>query len=381
MLSPTDIRDLRRALTEAGAFERHEARTWVELALLLAVFAGLVALHLTLPLWASLLLLPVTALTVTVAAMLGHEGGHRSLSRSRWRNELLLHIAFPLVGGLSALYWKDKHNVKHHGQPNVVDHDEDLELWPMASSRVAHERSGPVRRWFQRHLQGYLFWPLTSFLAFSMTASSFGYLIRRGRTRRGRDGAFWADVGCMIAHHVAWLLVPALIVGFWPAVGFYVAVWALVGVYLSAIFTPAHLGLPLYASHPDTWTLQIETTRNFAVPRWASWLFVGLDHQLEHHLFPRIPHGRMHVAEPIVRDFCEARGLPYRQIGFFAGLADVTRFMARAWDEQPVGAEPERAERPRLDASGDGAASDSDAAGALSPSAVAASLGRSPEPA
>ena len=39
----------------------------------------------------------------------------------------------------------------------------------------------------------------------------------------------------------------------------------------------------------------------------------GLDIQIEHHLFPNLPHSTLRKIQPIVRDFCEKRDIPYSE--------------------------------------------------------------------
>ena len=330
-----DLQTLRDDLTRAGAFERHPARTWAKLALLLSGAALAVGLPLAFAPWLTWALLPLTALFVTAAVMIGHEGGHKSFAAGPMQNELLLHLAFPLLGGLSAAYWKNKHNVKHHGHPNIDGVDDDLRIWPMAGTRHHHEASGAFRRFLQRRLQGWLFWPLSSLLTVSMRSSSLAFLVRSARAGRF-DGAWVLDAGCLALHYAGWLVLPSLVWGFGTAVAFYLALWGIIGVYLTAIFAPAHMGLPIYREHPDTWRLQLETTRNLRLPRWLGFFFIGLDHQVEHHLFMRMPHQKMRLASPIVRRWAEARGLPYQEIGFFRGLVEVTRFVKHAWRHEPT---------------------------------------------
>ncbi len=333
MITNEQIRELRVELRAAGVFEHRESRTWLELALLVAIFAVATALTFTFGFPLALLTVPIAAIAMTSAVMLGHEGGHGALSEQRSRNELMLWLTFPLLGGVSARYWKAKHNVLHHGHPNVVDHDEDLNLWPMAATRAHHERSGPALRWFQRNLQGYFFWPLTAFLTWSMRFASVTFLI--AEFRRGRRGAgFWIDAATLIVHHLLWIALPAAFVGFWPALGFYLAVWGLIGVFLSAIFVPAHLGLPMVSEWHNGWLLQLQTTRNLRMPRWLSWFFMGLDHQVEHHLFPRLAHHQLPKAAAIVRAWAQRIGAPYHDVGYLDGLGEVSRLMFRAWRQE-----------------------------------------------
>ncbi len=324
-----DIKGLRRELTEAGIFEKCEGRTWAKLGFLFGVLALCIAGHILAPLWVSVLMTPVTALVSVTIAMLGHEGGHLALSNTRWRNDLMLHLAFPAFGGLGALYWKWKHNVKHHAHPNIAEQDPDLGLWPMASTALEYRKSSPNRQFFQRNFQSFMFWPLTFFLAFSMRAATLQYMWSYVR-ERGVDRKWMLDAVSLMIHVIAWLIIPTYFLGPW-AVAFYIAHWAIGGAMLAAIFAPAHMGMPILTDHNDKWRLQLETSRNLRMPAWMGWFFIGLDYQIEHHLFPRIPHQKMSMAAPIVRRWAARQGAPYFVVDYFDGLADVSRYMAAAW--------------------------------------------------
>ena len=339
MINPADIRSLRFEIAQAGLFERREAATTGKLVLFLAMAFGLIALHTQLPLWGTVLLLPVTAFFLSAAAMIGHEGGHRSFSRSSFRNDLVYHFLFPMLGGLSALQWKDKHNVRHHGHPNIIDVDDDMELWPLAHTRATHLKAGRTRRFVQRHAQAWLWWPMTLLFTWSMKVDSVGFLIRHAK-KHGISRAWMMDATAQVLHYVVWLVLPSLAFGFLPVFGFYLALFALLSLMLALVFTPGHMGLPIRHDHPDGWTLQFETTRNLAMPRWLSFFFIGLDHQIEHHLFPKIPHGNLAKAAVIVRPWAERLGVPYHRIPYLSAVAAVTRYVGRAWnyDAVPVGA-------------------------------------------
>jgi fatty acid desaturase len=337
MLSHAEIRELRTELRSRGLFEPRAMSTSIKLLSMLATFAALTAAVILLPTWCAFFLVPLAAVPAVTAAMIGHEAAHGSFSRSKTVNELMLHLMFPLFSGLGALHWKNKHNRLHHAAPNVVDKDQDLQLWPMAMSSTEYQRSSRFRRWIQRDLQGYLFWPLTPFLSFTMRAASLRHLVTHARTR-GIDRPWVADASCLLAHYTLWLVVPALWLGALPVALFYVGLWLTGGVLLALIFAPAHMGLPIVtkvANKAAPWRHQLETTRNLVLPRWLSWFFVGLDFQVEHHLFPRMPHQHLAPASSIVRRWCARVGAPYQEIGYGAAVIDVTRFMGAAWQYQP----------------------------------------------
>jgi fatty acid desaturase len=335
-ITASDLKNLRTELLEAGVFQHHTARTWGKLLVLWAALAALVAGVILLPWWCALVLVPLAAIPAVSAAMIGHEAGHGSLSASRAHNEVVLHMVFAVFGGLGILHWKNKHNHRHHGNPNVVGEDPDVEIWPMALSSVEHGRSGRFRRWLQRGLQAHLFWPLTLFLGFVMRLESWRHLARRVRAR-GVERAVLIDAACLLGHYALWLGLPLLWFGVLPVLAFYAGLWATGGLLLALVFAPAHMDLPIVEQGAKGgWLHQLQTTRNLAMPRWLSWLFMGLDYQVEHHLFPRIPHQNLPRAAAVVTGWCARLGVPHQSLAYTRAVAEVTRHMRGAWQAVPV---------------------------------------------
>jgi len=321
-----NLGDLRAKLLAAGVFEPRELRGWVKLAALATALAGCLLGIAWLGWWGVPLAIPTAAALSTSIAMFGHEGSHRSFSRSARRNALLVYLAFPMFAGLGALYWRDKHDRRHHAHPNVEALDPDLTPFPFASSRGGHEASGRATRWFQRVFQRWLFWPMATLMTIGMRRTSLAYLAHQPRRR-----AWWIEVGCLAVHYTGWIVVPALVWGPLVAIGTYFAIWALVGVYLALVFAPAHMGLPVLARPTHDWQHQVATTRDLQLPRAVSFFFVGLDYQVEHHLFPRIPHQNLPLAARITRAWCQHRGVAHQAVPYLAALANSARFMASAW--------------------------------------------------
>lgn len=335
MLSSTDLKSLRAELTSAGLFTHRTGATLRKGVVLMLSVAGLIAAAIALPWWCSLFLAPLAAVPAVSFAMIAHEAAHGSLSSNKTLNQIVLHVVFPVFGGLGAQHWIHKHNHLHHGHPNVDGRDPDIDIWPMALTRSAYDDSGPFRQWIQRHLQAYLFWPLTLFLAVMMRKESFRHLVRRARAGEVNRGVI-LDTVCLLGHYALWIAVPMIWLDPLSVLAFYGGLWATGGLLLSLVFAPAHMGLPVVDSHDDPWLHQLASTRDFDMPRAMSWFFIGLDHQVEHHLFPRIPHQNLPRAREIARAWCKRTGAPFQIIGFGAGVADVTRHLRNSWQEVPA---------------------------------------------
>ncbi|MBI2631798.1 fatty acid desaturase, partial [Candidatus Pacearchaeota archaeon] len=75
-------------------------------------------------------------------AYLGHDAGHRAISKSRFTNAFVGHFTHSFLLGGSFSYWRFKHN-NHHAYPNHETFDPDLNNAPFSlSERQAKQRTG-----------------------------------------------------------------------------------------------------------------------------------------------------------------------------------------------------------------------------------------------
>jgi hypothetical protein len=70
---------------------------------------------------------------------------------------------------------------------------------------------------------------------------------------------------------------------------------------------------------------QVETANNFA-SKSTFWhiLSNGLNHQIEHHLFPALNHGHLHHIAPVVKQTCEEFGVEYKSYDTWSDLMNAT---------------------------------------------------------
>jgi len=76
--------------------------------------------------------------------------------------------------------------------------------------------------------------------------------------------------------------------------------------------------------------LQAISNQNVTTSFLDDWLHGGLQHHIEHHLFPRLPRHSLPKVRPHVRALCEKHGLPYRSDPFLFAVRDLLRSLHAA---------------------------------------------------
>jgi len=86
----------------------------------------------------------------------------------------------------------------------------------------------------------------------------------------------------------------------------------------------------------DWVTLQCTTTLDIDCPIWLDWFHGGLQFQIEHHLFPRIPRYRLRQIKKRVKSLCLNYNLPYHEPGFLRANVELIQTLRnianKAWN-------------------------------------------------
>ncbi|TMQ51146.1 MAG: acyl-CoA desaturase [Candidatus Eisenbacteria bacterium] len=248
-----------------------------------------------------------------------HDALHGAYTSSRWKNRLL-GFTFELVGA-SGYMWKITHNVIHHTYPNVHGLDEDLEVSPML--RLSPEaKHRPVHRY--QHWYALVAYSVTTL--FWVFLKDYHYFLKRDlgplKGRQHSHGQVLTLIGSKLFYYAYTIVIPLLVVKvpWWQfAIGF-VAMHLTSGTVLGVVFQLAHVVEETDHPVPDVdgamenaWMVhQMETTSNFANKnRLLTWYVGGLNHQVEHHLFPKICSVHYPALSRIVRRTAEKHGIPY----------------------------------------------------------------------
>jgi fatty acid desaturase len=72
---------------------------------------------------------------------------------------------------------------------------------------------------------------------------------------------------------------------------------------------------------------QVLTSRNIRGGWFTDLALGGLNYQIEHHLFPSMPRPSLRRSQPLIRDFCQQHGLPYREASLIGSYAEALRYL------------------------------------------------------
>jgi fatty acid desaturase len=318
----SEYTELSRQIKQAGLLDRrhgwYAARIGLNLALLAA---GWVAFAVLGDSWWQLVTAAYLAVVFTQLAFVGHDAGHRQISRSRRANDLIGLVHANLGVGISFGWWVPKHNA-HHSNPNHEDLDPDISITALAfTDGQASTRHGLIR--LVARYQAWLFFPLLLLEAAHLHLASIKAVLRgSGRANTVEGALLLAHVAGYLTALV-WVLSPA------QAVAFVVVQQGLFGLYLGCSFAPNHKGMPTLtdADQLDFARRQVLTSRNVAGSRLVDLVLGGLNYQIEHHLFPNMPRPNLRHAQPLVRAFCRQHGLAYAEASLFGSYAQALRHL------------------------------------------------------
>lgn len=281
----------------------------------------LVVSNVAVPIRAGAAVALVTGL-VALGTCVMHDANHGAFARQRWVNRALSYTSDAL--GASSWLWRIQHNRLHHGNTNVVGFDADLELAPWA-------RLAPSQPWRPRYrFQHVYIWPLYGFMSLkNLLVSDLVSIVQQriGKQPLGRPvtkGVLLGVVSGKIVH-LAWAVAIPLMFNPWQAVlGFYLVCSWLVGLVLAVIFQLAHCVETAHATSLDPprrgayrAAHQLRTTVDISSPtpvvgHLFRWIAGGLDHQIEHHLAPTLPHTIYPTVAARFRARCADHGLGYQ---------------------------------------------------------------------
>ncbi|XP_015074429.1 delta(8)-fatty-acid desaturase-like [Solanum pennellii] len=255
---------------------------------------------------------------------LGHDSGHYMIMTNRGFNKLAQILTGNCLTGISIAWWKWTHNA-HHVACNSLDHDPDLQHLPvfavstkffksLRSSFYGRELTFDSLAKFFVSYQHFTYYPIMCVARVNLFVQTFLLLFS---TRKVPDRAL-----NILGILVFWTWFPLLISTLpnWTERFLFVLLSFCVTSLQHIQFTLNHFAADVYVGQPegnDWFEKQTSGTIDIACSSWMDWFYGGLQFQLEHHLFPRLPRCHLRKVSPIVQDLCKKHKLPYRSLSFY----------------------------------------------------------------
>ncbi|MER7442316.1 fatty acid desaturase family protein [Micromonospora avicenniae] len=305
----SDYADLSRLVRAAGLLGRRHGYYAVRIGLVVASLTGLCVLFVRLgESWWQLGVAVALAVVFAQAGFIGHDAGHRQITRSRRVNDLIGIVHGNLLTGISYGWWVDKHN-RHHAHPNTEGKDPDIGLEPLSFSAEQARRQRGLGALVVRY-QAYLFFPLLLLEGLHLHVNSVKAVLGPRRIARRP-----AEAGLLALHLGGYLTAAFLLLTPAQAIAFILVNQGLLGLYLGCSFAPNHKGMPILGADDnlDYLRRQVLTSRNVRGGVFLDIVLGGLNYQIEHHLFPSMPCSNLRRARPLIRRFCAERGVDYHE--------------------------------------------------------------------
>lgn len=255
---------------------------------------------------------------------LGHDSGHYRVLKNRRLIRVVQVVVGNCLSGLSIAWWKREHNA-HHIACNSLDFDPDIQSIPLFAvsptlfNSLKSEFYDKVMKFdslarFFVSYQHYSFYPIACFARINLLFQSISLLLSNKKVpRRGEE---------LLGISLFWIWYPLLISQLpnWEErVMFVISGFCVTGIQ-QVQFALSHFSSRFYIGPPtanDWFKKQTEGTLNIENDPWMDWFHGGLNFQIEHHLFPRLPRNHLRKISGMVMEMCEKHGLVYQSVSFW----------------------------------------------------------------
>jgi len=314
--------ELKQLVKQEGLLDKQPVYYTYKILLTLCLLAASLSILVVVDnLWLQLLNAAFFAVVFTQIGLVAHDAGHLQIFRSASRSSIiLLPVIFFIALDLS--WWLEKHN-RHHRNPNHIDLDWDINLPIIGFTRKQVLAKRGLYRFIAKYQAYFIFF--AQFLeAFSARLDSIKYLIHGKKVRY-----LAIESLLMAAHFAVYLALLFYFLSAWHAILFIIVHQGIFGFYLSMIFATNHKGMQIIYEGNRLGFIreQVVTARDVKSNFIISFLYGGLEYQIEHHLFPNMPRNNLRKAKKIVKPFCEERGIPYCEAGIFESYIQITKYL------------------------------------------------------
>lgn len=280
-------------------------------------------------------------------AGLGHDLGHSGVSH-RFQRDHALGSALAALMGISTTWWKRSHNT-HHVVCNSIEHDPDIQTMPL----IAVSSSIFLRPFYSSYYrkmyamdeacrtmvsyQHLFLYPLMAVARFTLYKHSWRTIFfPRPHEPYSKHTPYRnLEAGALVAF-ATWVLWVSWCMPSWVESVLWVLLSHAVAGILHVQIIISHWAMATYEGRPqnnpeDEWyRTQLATTMDVLTPTWLDWIHIGLQFQIEHHLYPRVPRTSLRVVREGVRAICTKHAIHYHEPTFWRANVETVKALRQA---------------------------------------------------
>lgn len=243
---------------------------------------------------------------VQMAGLL-HDAGHRAIFKTTRANDFVGNI-FGSFLAEGYTFWKVKHNM-HHAHPNEDDEDPDVALPILSFTKEAYRAKTGIAKILCKY-QVYLYYPIGLLLFISPRLGTIKYFLKVYKPK------MLPEIVIFSISLFAWFFLQFFIFDLSKALLLFIVTNTTIGFYLLNVFAPNHKGMPYLEKGVKLSFLeqQIITSRNIKGHWLTDFVYMGLNYQIEHHLFPNTPRNKLKHITPFVLELCRKKKLEYTEV-------------------------------------------------------------------
>jgi fatty acid desaturase len=315
--------ELLQRVKKEGLLDLRAGWYYRRIALNLILFAaGVVAFFEIGDSWWQVLIAVWLGLCGAQTAFMFHDAGHKSMFRARAEATVVGYTHANLINGFSYGWWVNHHN-RHHSHPNHLTLDPDIGRRTAIFDIKQYASRTRVQRFIVRH-QSILFFVLLTLESYKMQKTAVKMIVKREVKQPALEAVL------ILIRLAVYLTCAFTVLNPLLAVVFIAVQQAVEGVYFGMIFAPNHKGMEIRDGDEESldWLeRQVLTSRNIR-PSWLmDYMYGGLNYQIEHHLFPTMPQKNLGRARELTIEYCAEKGIPYKELGFWASYREVATFL------------------------------------------------------
>lgn len=333
-----DYRRLAGEFARMGLFDRKGHITLASMCFIAALFgASVLGVLASESAWVHLLCGAMMGFLWIQSGWMGHDSGHYRIMAGPAQNRFAQVLTGNCLAGISIAWWKRNHNA-HHIACNSLDFDPDLQHMPffVVSSKFFASLTScyydrkmnfdAVSRFLVSH-QHWTFYPVMGLARINLFAQSFALLLSKHKVpNRGQE------ILGLLSFWIWYPLLVSCLPNWGERIMFVIASFAVTGIQ-HVQFCLNHFASSVYVGPPsgnDWFEKQTAGTLDIQCSPWMDWFHGGLQFQIEHHLFPRLPRSQLRKVSPFVKELCKKHNLPYSSASFWEANAMTLRTLRTA---------------------------------------------------